>query len=50
MEITTNNLIFNLILLYTILLYRSPELLVQIYYTSSLIMVLVFVLVSLHGD
>ena len=35
-EITTSNLIFNVIFLYTILLHRSPELLVQKFYIPSL--------------
>ena len=46
----TPNLIFNFIFPYTKLLYRSPELLLQIFCTSGLILFLVFVLVSLRDN
>ena len=49
-EIAATDLIFNFIPFYTILLYFSLELLVQTYCTSRLIVFLVSVLVSLHGD
>ena len=48
--ITTPSLIFNFIFLYTILLHRSPELFVQKYCISRVILFLVFGLASLHGD